>query len=797
MNDPSIRPFRKARFGAFNVAGERVASFELNREKSTFEGSGSIDILKELECALIACGARADRNTENLLEAFNVSVAPLDLTIERIPDEDIYLNIEIDFAIGMIAGRAETSQGVPPLPASIRKQVAESIFSVHTRIANDLAESIEGCGSDPVAAAYELGKAYKHGLLKFRPTDRLAAAVNRVDPAALDDQAARDFLTRRLMILTRLNSYQDAGRDAGELLRRWSDHRPELDAELRSIQASAHADAGRVETAITVWSSLTKRPDLSSGQRAQFLRNLSFTCSDSDPRALAWMEQSTDAYLQAGERQEAARNVIQWGEMLEHHDTGRALAVIDRAASLLDGDGHLDQALRAALQYVRASRLAALERPSEALEAAVASVEARRRLAGQEDELLSSLALAEGLASQTGDPRAADFAREVEELKTEISSRRFELSDKIDGLIANWDEATATELRETARLEISPIQIATKTALIARDPALATSDRLAALETLHSHHLASGVRTRFLAPVRLAIAGTLVDEGELKRASTWLDMILADDPLASGIADYLIDLLARSHQWPTAVVVARRELTLKGDNFKRAFTLARVAGEAGYSDEALRAALTANEHAVTLEETAAAQKVMQLALKDGGKRPTQGLKSAGDPVTGDEFEEALCEFGRMTSADVRMEYWKKPKGADDYEWITGPERFAQVQLRTWLNAKFGERITIFEEISVGAGRLDLIVCFAGGMEVIVELKMLGFRYSSTYAARGEDQILHYMEARDRQLGYLIAFDGRVDNNGDPLISSTNGGATVREILIDVCPRVRRPRTTAG
>src|ERR1700736_6708366 len=103
------------------------------------------------------------------------------------------------------------------------------------------------------------------------------------------------------------------------------------------------------------------------------------------------------------------------------------------------------------------------------------------------------------------------------------------------------------------------------------------------------------------------------------------------------------------------------------------------------------------------------------------------------------------DFARFVQADKRMRFWTK--GA----WISHPERFAQDLLHTALKAQFKERLLIFEELAAGAGRLDMLLQLGGGMSAIVELKMCGHRYSSAYAASGEDQIRHYMQNRSVHL----------------------------------------------
>src|SRR5262249_1289640 len=114
-------------------------------------------------------------------------------------------------------------------------------------------------------------------------------------------------------------------------------------------------------------------------------------------------------------------------------------------------------------------------------------------------------------------------------------------------------------------------------------------------------------------------------------------------------------------------------------------------------------------------------------------------------------------------------------------------------LHIYLKARFQDRVDVFEEVGAGAGRIDLFVRLIGGLSIVVELKMCGFRYSTPYAAAGEDQILHYMDNRKTHLGYLVVFDARLDKHGEKLLSGSAGQHTVIELLVDVRPRVGRKK----
>ena len=111
----------------------------------------------------------------------------------------------------------------------------------------------------------------------------------------------------------------------------------------------------------------------------------------------------------------------------------------------------------------------------------------------------------------------------------------------------------------------------------------------------------------------------------------------------------------------------------------------------------------------------------------------------------------------------------------------------------YLQAKFDERIELFEEIAAGAGRIDLYVKLEGRLSIVVEIKMCGGSYSSAYAAEGEQQIRHYMENKGTKLGYLVVFDGRARMFGKPVLSGRRTGYTVIERFVDVRPEAKQPR----
>ena len=106
-----------------------------------------------------------------------------------------------------------------------------------------------------------------------------------------------------------------------------------------------------------------------------------------------------------------------------------------------------------------------------------------------------------------------------------------------------------------------------------------------------------------------------------------------------------------------------------------------------------------------------------------------------------------------------------------------------------LKMRFRARLDVFEQIYAGAGRADLYLRAEGGLVVVLELKMLGApSYSTTYAFSGKDQVVHYMESKGVNLGYLVIFDARRRDYGTGLSPTTIlNASTVRTVFVDVRP----------
>ncbi|MBM5575308.1 M48 family metallopeptidase [Deefgea sp. CFH1-16] len=403
--------------------------------------------------------------------------------------------------------------------------------------------------------------------------------------------------------------------------------------------------------------------------------------------------------------------------------------------------------------------------------------------------------LASIAAKNNGETEISEhFDEEAKRQEDAISSSYYALARRIAELFNNFDrvvgEALLSDVRAYGNSELISGAVV---AMATLDPNLSISDRLSKLEALlreiEEHHK---VTEQAKYPIQLAIATVLRKDGQFSRAASWLRRIFENNPLDIASRDMLVDCLWKAEDWSAATAFLKVELEKHGEKPGLLYAYGRSLVEAGNHSAAVSALTKALKLTGSNEELRSTIfDLRERALNSGGTIETYASSEIvkPTPVLRNELEQALEEYAEFVAADKRMVFWTRPHDKKDYEWVTRPEKRAQDLLHTFLKARFHSKISVFEELATGAGRLDLLLKFEGGLTAIVELKMCGFGYSSAYAASGEDQIHHYMENRSCHLGYLVVHDSRLENFSLRLIESSNSADTISEIFVDVRPRV--------
>lgn len=717
---------------------------------------------------------------------------------ELLPAGDQALSFVIDMRTGAMVG---TSTSLHDAVASDSDDIAQNIFNSLAKAFSAPQDELAANVSEAIAAgshttALELiCKAYEAGNSAFPPTKALLDALLTVDLTAASNEQRQIVLKWRIAAAHAMGEFAVSAAAVEELLSGW---RHTLTAgqinELRMIVAVAAMKRGNQESAIMIWRELLEAPEsLGAGNRGWAWRNISYALPANDPEALQAAQYSADAFLEVGDKTEAAKSLMQVANCLLHCEPIRALTVIEEILPLLDSDNLAYRPVRAATLHARANRLKQLGRHNEAFVDARAAVNTWRGIMGTESELVSSLYLASFAADSIGDESAhAELKDEADKLSITLGTPRFILGNRIMALTENYKREDAQQLLADAKdFGDSDVVASMRYVQALQDTTLSDSDRLMLLEESLTDLQAADSQSSMVVSFQCAIGGQLAKMAQFKRARSWYEKAIQAEPLNQNARDGLLNCLWTTDAWGEAAIFLQSQLALHGEMPGLMFAYGRSMFEAGDISGAFRALrraenLAESTSSVKIEARSLAEKALSMA---GIVLPSAQGSDSTLPVKLEELDNSLEQFALFIAGAKRMVFWTKPDKSD-YVWIEKPERQAQNLLHTFLKAHFQERIDVFEEISTGAGRLDIYLQFHGGLAAVIELKMCGFRYSSTYAAAGEDQITHYMGNRRSSIGYLVVFDARLRDFASPLSDAQNKGSlTIRTQFVDVRPRV--------
>ncbi|KVR44954.1 tetratricopeptide repeat protein [Burkholderia multivorans] len=719
--------------------------------------------------------------------------------VEVLPAADHTLSFVMDMRTGaMIGTHTPLHDAIASDSDAIAQRIFDSLATKFKQDQDELAGRIstaitEGLHADAMQLVCQ---AYESGSAGLPPTELLLDALHSVDLSAATDEQRLTVLKWRTLAAEALGKSDVAATAAEELLSGWGHtFSAEQVSELRMILAAGAMKRGSKETALMLWRELLNEPrSLGAGNRGWAWRNISFALPVDDPEALRAARYSADAFMEAGDKNGAAKSLMQVANCLLHSEPTQALAAIDEILPLLDSDALAYRPVKAATLHARANRLMKLGRYTEAAADAQSAVDLWRGIMGTESELVSSLYLAAFAAEGAGDKAAnIRLKSEADKLAAALPTSRFALGNRLLALSEVFNKEDADKLAADAiRDGDHDVVASVRYVQASNDVTLSDSSRLMLLEEGLNALEKVNSRSSMVTVLQCAIGNQLTKMSQYKRARGWYEKVLKTEPLDKSAREGLLNCLWQAEAWAEAVLFLKSQLALLGEMPGLMFAYGRSMFEAGDMPGAFRALRKAEELAESMPHVKAnASALAQRALALAGTIPP--LTQASDPplpVTLDDLDQELERFSSFVAGAKRMVFWTKLDSSADYDWIAKPERQAQHLLHTFLKARFLDRIDVFEEIATGAGRLDIYVQLHGGLSAVIELKMCGFGYSSSYASAGEEQIVHYMSNRRSAIGYLVVFDARLNDFATPLTEAPRQDSlTIRSHFVDVRPRV--------
>ena len=268
--------------------------------------------------------------------------------------------------------------------------------------------------------------------------------------------------------------------------------------------------------------------------------------------------------------------------------------------------------------------------------------------------------------------------------------------------------------------------------------------------------------------VHWLLAKAFHQHGKINRAIASYRRVLEISPWTYNARASLLQLLWNENRWSESVSFLEDQLKRFGNLPGLLFAYGRSLLETGRQQDAADALSEAIRLGGSNKKQAEA--LLLKAIEQGAEPHFSREPGQKREVSLDEFREQLSSFAETVADNHRMSFWRsRREGKNRHVWREYPEDHGKQLLMMALTTAFGSDVEVLDEVSAGAGRIDLYVRLGAVLKVVVELKMCGGgSYSTKYALEGIDQLVHYMEAKATNVGFLVVFDGRLRDFGKGL-----------------------------
>jgi len=569
-----------------------------------------------------------------------------------------------------------------------------------------------------------------------------------------------------------------------------NDYQEFIDKEMQGwlflIRSDIYIKTGRPLSANSFLNKVINEPEYSANLRAYAYRQLSWLCP-SEKDKLEYIEHAQDLFITTGRKREAMEELLRAHDILISKSPADALNKIDMAIQLLEKESYIDKEISAGLCRKKAYVLYIQKRYNESFKEIEKAIDLQQDLIGNEAEKYATFTFAASLMEHMGNKeKQNEFFMIASSLKSKLQSDRdmnmqFALEEAL-----NLQKGIPDEIKEKILKEGDPeIQFGffLLSALNQNTPheeKLRSLDKALQIQekSIHKYGAESLIYN--------AIAEVYREHGDIDKAIDWFEKTFSIDPLNNDVLQKYIHLLWSNNLWEQLEGVCKRYIDIAGYFPNVYYTYGESLLNQSKYNEALAAFVKCkNDIPFSID------KEILLCSEHIGESGivVKPLLQEKKKISINEFINAVREVTDSISQRSRMHLWKYDKNSKSHKWKSDPEEEVKNLFIQGIVQKFNPSdFEILEEVKAGAGRIDLYVLIGSDLRIIIELKMCGGGYSLSYAAHGEDQLVHYLESKNLFLGILIVFDGRTRDFSkglSPITSIEN--KTIHTIAVDMRP----------
>jgi tetratricopeptide (TPR) repeat protein len=690
---------------------------------------------------------------------------------------------EIDLTSNNIAGSTDESND--DISIRVLTSIQEAMHSLSSNSWID--EFIINVNNLNISNAYDLFEKNK-SRLQYISEKSVLIQLRLLNVSLLDKKQKKEFLTYLIVSAGILNQRDELLEKEIDLL--FSEFKDELEIELilnlELEKANISASNKLYYQAVSRYKKLLEQKEIETSIKAWAYQGLSLIANN-DEDFIFYTNLAIDTFLETGNKEVAISNIVSLADFESKTDVKKALERLDYAIKIMGDSSLLDKEYSASLKHRKAQFLYIRNNLKEALIVTEEACILRRGLFGSEVALHASLSLASIITQRLNyDDKRQIYNNELLKVSRLIKDDNFSLRQALASCVQEKIKIPK-ELTEKA---VNNNDSYTICAIYIYEYSLVTNEDDESIGLIdNAIMLAEELKDdALLSDIYMAIADRNNNNNQFKDAFIAYKKSLDYNSLNSASYQNCISMLFKNKLYIEAEDFLKKQIEIIGELPNICFYYAKSLYENKNYSLSLQYFKKSN-HSSTEIDT-----YMLACLKNMDNNELLDIKQneKNIHITKDNFEKSLYEFSKSISQHSRMHFWKYNKEVNKYKWTEKPEELSKQLLINFLNGKFGEdSIEIIQEPRAGAGFIDLYLLLKGGLKVIVELKMCGTGYSSTYAISGESQIIHYAKNKNTHIGFLVIFDSRVRDYGKLFMDiQTLENIIIHTIAIDVRSEIK-------
>jgi len=678
------------------------------------------------------------------------------------------------------------------------KNTGEDLSLVHKEIQHNIAHALGQIFNNPKKLdKFQLHIDKRNFEMAYEEIMKVMFFVRRTDDSTiyvklkqleylnLSIEKRKNYLLLMLYLADKFKFFDDADKLSSELIT-YIDKENEIDIYSNTCLAkgNAHAQQGYLASATNIYNTILGL-ECSSGVKAWVYQGLSII-SLSDKDKIEYCQKANEHFLETGEQLHVVKGLVAIATIeFQRGSVSKAFDLLEDAHMLIKDESDVNEAISAEILMIEARLYSLRKDNNKALELVNKAIGIMKGQYGNIEQQYGAVNLGIMLNRTLGN---TDAIEELVEYKNEIDSMAG-LVDKdfyeykkiisiIDNNIGDYDELE--ELCNSVKSDmykcILNITLAIKNI---NDDSLLKLDKAQAI-------IKEKKFDDIYDLLYISYGEVYKNKQEFEKAYHAYIESIKYNKNSTTAYNSCIKMLLDNNLWN--LLATFLEITIK--QFGEQPDICFIAGKTHYMLENYESAIN------YLSKAYASEEVNELILKSVNASD-KDISLIASPIKKksidlNSLKSAIEDFAKTTASQTRMSFWHNT--GSSYKWESKPEAKAKDLLIQFINGRFGEdSILITQEHIAGAGQIDIFVVLNSGLRIVIELKMCGYGYSSTYALSGDKQICHYMDFTEAKtkLGILVVFDARKRDFGKHIDAITTiENKTIYRFAVDVRPEYK-------